>query len=246
MIRASYSYKLKFNPIVLLVGAVYSGIVATARHFARILDFIIEPSGVTIEQTWNGTGASNAFSLSITPAVVQNACLVACVDGLGNMAAPTSMTWNSITLARQVKEDAILYAGTAIYAAVIPAGSLGVASNLATVGGSFDTAYVTAYLCSGVHQATPVIATGTAPGSASEPHSITMAASVANGMAIECGILSGSPYFGAVGAGQTAQPDTTTPYGSYKATTGASAVMTHTLTNALSRNSMSAIALQPA
>lgn len=70
-----------------IVGAVFSGVIDTIRHWAKVIEFIINPRGVQIENIWTSNGAGTSGTCAITPVAATNSYLVCCLTGYAGYTA---------------------------------------------------------------------------------------------------------------------------------------------------------------
>ncbi len=151
-----------------IVGAVYSGLVELARHFTKILDFILTPKNITIENIWTGYAAvATSITIPINVTNVSNAYVVAILTYNGsNTSGVLGATLNGVSMTninRTYNAASIFGQAPATTGAQnVVIGTLGATKNICGV----------VFLCSGVNQTTP---------SLDNKNATATATSVANG-----------------------------------------------------------------
>jgi hypothetical protein len=152
-----------------IVSAVYSGIIETLRHWTKVLDFIINPKGIRIENTWTNYGSGTSVSVSVAPTTVTNCYMVAVVT--------TDNTVNTISspLIQGVTPTTVATIGnsprTAIYGTTSYSTTAGTFT--CTLSGTANWRCVV-YQLSGVDQTTPYGDTKTVAPTQTTPMSVTL------------------------------------------------------------------------
>jgi hypothetical protein len=152
-----------------IVGAVFSGVVNTIRHWVKVLDFLIDPKGIRIENTWSNYGTGTSVSVAVTPATVTNCYMVAVVSADNTVTSITSPLLQGSTPSTLVtvgnSPRSAIY-GTTSYSTT--AGTF-----TCTLSGSCNWRCAV-YQLSGVDQTTPTTSTGSVAPTQTSPMSVTL------------------------------------------------------------------------
>jgi hypothetical protein len=145
-----------------IVSAAYTGIVETVRHWWKVLEFILNPKGVKIENIFTGTGTGTAVSVACTPASVVNSALFVYIYSASNNAI-SSITYAGAAPNTTVYNSTSTGGASAFFIFNNPAAS---GNFVATIAAS-STWRVVAWHCSGVNLTTPQYDYQTTGGTAS-------------------------------------------------------------------------------
>lgn len=158
------------DPVKRLVGAIRSGLIASSRDISVLLDGIINPNGISLENIWTGYGTGTSVSVAVVPTAVSNGYFVAVIttdETGGGSVSVVKLSGSSMTS---------LTGGTAtnsgwIYGFLNPsAGSYNFTCTLATS----SVWRVVCYQLSGVNQTTPTLDAQTSAGTTT-PITVTLA-----------------------------------------------------------------------
>lgn len=161
-----------------IVGAVYSGLVELARHFTKILDFILTPKGVVIENIWTGfTTATSGLTIPITVSTANNKYVVVAICTVSGSVGSCTLNGAAMTLLAGTNANRGVY----LYG-IVPS-TTGLQNLSFSTSSNVNRAVV--WECSGVNQTSPALDSQTATSASAASISTPSMACSPYGMILE-------------------------------------------------------------
>jgi len=137
-----------------IIGAVYSGLVSLARHFTKILDFVITPQQVVLENTWTGYATSTTVTVAVDISSSANSYVTVGASINSSAGVTATCTLNGVNVPSLAGGSTVR---SCYLFGIIPA-TTGSQNVVVTLSGS-TTCRVIVNQLSGVNQTTPTLAT---------------------------------------------------------------------------------------